>query len=472
VNQSRVAERYLLNNRSSAIRIFKYCIIIASIASGGCAQLSPRDAYPVVRDVIQEQGSVDVLWRASTTDDTTAHAAIDSILSAPLSADAAARLAMLANPRVQASFEELGIAQADLVRAGLLSNPVFSVLLRFPDAGGGTNIELGLSQNLLELLTIQSRQRVASGAYEQTQLHVSAEIIAFAGDARTAYYEAQWAVDLLAAARLAEQASAASVEASRALRRAGNISELSLASEEAAYADVVLEVSDAEAEVNDKREALVRAVGLSSVDANRIIFAERLPGVPDIDVDVSQAEELAVEKRLDMRIARSDVETTALLSTAARRFAWLGDDADVGVDTERDVDGSWLTGPSVSLPIPIFDTGAAGAAAADARHRQARLNAEALERQVRSEARAAVARLNAAGLRVRKYQSEVLPLRERVTAQTQLQYNAMQVGVFDLLRARSEQIHAGRAYISAIRDYWQARVTLDRVVGGAMKVVK
>jgi hypothetical protein len=45
-------------------------------------------------------------------------------------------------------------------------------------------------------------------------------------------------------------------------------------------------------------------------------------------------------------------------------------------------------------------------------------------------------------------------------AEVQLQYNAMQIGVFDLLRAKQEEVNAGREYVEALRDYWVARADL------------
>jgi cobalt-zinc-cadmium efflux system outer membrane protein len=58
----------------------------------------------------------------------------------------------------------------------------------------------------------------------------------------------------------------------------------------------------------------------------------------------------------------------------------------------------------------------------------------------------------------------VLPLRERIVREMQLQYNAMQVGVFELLRAREQQIQAAIAYVDALLDYWLARTDLEQLL--------
>jgi hypothetical protein len=49
-----------------------------------------------------------------------------------------------------------------------------------------------------------------------------------------------------------------------------------------------------------------------------------------------------------------------------------------------------------------------------------------------------------------------------------LQYNAMQLGVFDLLRAREQQIQAAAAYIETLLDYWLARTNLGHILSGRL----
>ena len=60
----------------------------------------------------------------------------------------------------------------------------------------------------------------------------------------------------------------------------------------------------------------------------------------------------------------------------------------------------------------------------------------------------------------------MLPLRERIVRETQLHYNAMQLGVFELLRAREQQIQAALAYVDTLLDYWLARTDLEQLMSG------
>jgi cobalt-zinc-cadmium efflux system outer membrane protein len=62
----------------------------------------------------------------------------------------------------------------------------------------------------------------------------------------------------------------------------------------------------------------------------------------------------------------------------------------------------------------------------------------------------------------------VLPLRHRVVEESQLQYNAMQISLFDLLRAKQDEVNAARQSVEAQRDYWVTRAELEKAVGGPL----
>ena len=92
----------------------------------------------------------------------------------------------------------------------------------------------------------------------------------------------------------------------------------------------------------------------------------------------------------------------------------------------------------------------------------------ALGVRIRSTARLVQERLQGAEDRARYYRDILLPLRERIVHETQLHYNAMQLGVFELLRAREQQIQAAVAYVDTLLDYWLARTDLEQLLSGRL----
>jgi cobalt-zinc-cadmium efflux system outer membrane protein len=127
-----------------------------------------------------------------------------------------------------------------------------------------------------------------------------------------------------------------------------------------------------------------------------------------------------------------------------------------------------VLGPSLRLELPIFDQRQATRAKLRAQLRQAERSLDELAIRVRSDVRSARTRLLASRQIVEFFAQTILPLRERELAATQLQYNAMQLGLLPLLAAKSHQVAANREYIESLRDYWLARTDLERAAGGPL----
>ncbi len=85
---------------------------------------------------------------------------------------------------------------------------------------------------------------------------------------------------------------------------------------------------------------------------------------------------------------------------------------------------------------------------------------------IRSAAREARNRVRSLHTRARHFERVVLPAQANVLEQTLLQYNAMQIGVLDLLRARRELLEVELSYVDTLRDYWTGAAGLDALLAG------
>lgn len=434
----------------------------------GCAA-GPKDAgFGDVRREAAGRAGVDpdvVRWNRDTADDRAAADAVRGLLARPLTPDAAVQVALLNNATLQATYEDLGIAQADLVQAGLLKNPVFSFEVRFP-ADPKAPIEADVFYEFVSLLTMPLRQKVAAAQFEAAKRRVTGAVLGLAADARSAYYTLQGAEQMLEMRRQVAQATEASADAAREIRRAGNITELQLRTEEGLAAQSKVDLAAAEAEVVQDRERLNVLMGLWG-PATQWTIPTRLPELPEAESPGAGLESLAVEQRPDLASAAAEAEAAGQSLGLSRAVALLPD-ATVGAHFEREPQGEKTLGPSIELPVPLFDQGQAQVARNEAMLRQARRRYAAMAVEARSQVRAAYAKVLAARSRAEYFRRRVLPLYARILEQTQLQYNAMQVGVFQLLQAKQSQIDAGRAYVEAVRDYWVAWTELEKAVGGRL----
>ena len=145
----------------------------------------------------------------------------------------------------------------------------------------------------------------------------------------------------------------------------------------------------------------------------------------------------------------------------------------MGVAAQREVDnGGWSLGPSLNLPIPLFDQSQALLASGAARVRGNDERYVALAVDIRADVRRAWSNLDAARTRAKYFEKVVLPLQTEILDETQRQYNGMLIGVFQLLQVKREQVETGRRYVEVVTDYWVNRTELERAVGGELRLAE
>src|SRR5258706_14979308 len=106
---------------------------LAVISIAGCATQSKEAAFEDVSKTVSGQGHYAIRWNTGSAEDAQAAEWVGKLLQDELTFGSAAQSALFNHHELQATFEEIGIAQADLVQAGLLRNPVFDLSVRIPD---------------------------------------------------------------------------------------------------------------------------------------------------------------------------------------------------------------------------------------------------------------------------------------------------------------------------------------------------
>jgi outer membrane protein, heavy metal efflux system len=444
-----------------AIRSFGLLLSMGALA--GCAHVDPNPAFADLARTVHLRTGKRVQWNRGSAQDAQAQAAVASLLSRPLTADSAVQIALLNNHSLQATYEELGIAQADLVEAGLLRNPIFTFEKRFP----GQALEADLFKEFIDLLLLPLRKRIAAAQFEAAKLRVGHEVLMTAAEARAAFYEYQGNQQLVDLRKTVADATERSAETALKMHEAGNLRDLDLASEQATNAQAKIELAKAQANAVASREKLNKLVGAFGAQTNWTV-TPRLPEIPGGDISISQLESRAIQQRLDLAASRQQFVAEARARGIARAEAIL-QGAEIGGHYEHEVEGSVHSiGPSVNVPIPIFNQGQPASARANAKMRQAEQRYLALAAEIRSDVRAARDKMLLARRQVEYFKSTALPMRTRVTEESQLQYNAMQITPFQLLQAKQEEVKTGADSVEALREYWVARAELEKAVGGSL----
>ena len=457
---SRVAERVLLERKAGYV--FALLVLLT-----GCATFDQRAGFSDVSAAVEARSGKRVVWNLGTELDAQVAQEVHALLQDTLTADGATQVALLNNRELQAMYAELGVAQADLVQAGLLKNPIFDGAVRYAlhDIPDPLELELNVVLDFLDIFYRPLRKRVAAARFEDAKLQVTGAVLDFAPTVQAAFYRHQADEQMLELLQTIAQALAASLEVAQRLHAAGNITDLDLARERVLAEEAKLQLRAAETAVRQSREHLNTLMGLWGPQTAWHID-RRLPDVPEQPLPVDGLETRALRQSLDLASARQQMIVAGEQLGASRATA-LVPESSLGGGAEFE-EGGWEVGPTVSFPIPLFDQGQARLGRAMTELRRAQQAYYATGVRIRSTVRAVRDRMQGTQDRALYYRDIVLPLAERIVNEVQLQYNAMQLGVFELLRAREQQIRTAVSYIETLRDYWLARTDLEQILSGRL----
>jgi outer membrane protein TolC len=453
-----ISRRLERHSRISALKVAAACG--GALLLGACQTLSPDGGVgPVAQFANKELGKQVVAIR-NDDDAENARSTVRRLRKRPLTADAAVQVALLNNHGLQAAYNELGIAEAVMVRASLPPNPTVSI--SHYAGGGELEIERKIIGDILALATLPARSEIASQRFRQAQLQAIANTLAVAADSRRAFYRAVADDELVRFLTQAQAAARTAAQLSKRLGESGALNKLDQARQQVFYADVTTQLAAARQRSDGARERLIRALGLWGADVN-IRLARMLPALPARPQSLPAVETDAVRRRVDLQIARIEVEALAKSYglTGATRFINLLDVAGQSMRTRKaDGEVERQRGVEVEFQVPLFDFGATRVREAEQTYMAAvnRLVEKAVN--ARSEARGAYRKYRSAYDIAAHYRREVLPLRKIISDETLLRYNAMQIDVFSLLAEARQRIAANTAAIEAQRDFWLANTDL------------
>lgn len=438
-------------------------LVVAALA-GLCACVSParimEDSRSRASELARERGAP-----ASAAPAPDEEARVQAVLHDGLGEDEAARLALFLNRGVQARFAELGVAGAAFASASLWSGPVLAGDIYFLD--DGTEIDLGLSQAVYDALLLPLRKAKSGAELRAAEAQVVRQAVDAACHARRAHAAARAAwIDLglvdrqLAAAR-------AALELQRELDEAGNTTPVKSAAQTAEAARREAERADAERAWFEAREELNRATGLWGVHTAWSL-ADEADAPALAGADLEHIETRCVAASLDLASSRARLDAQAQAAGVAQWHSLLPQ-AELGVVAQKpDGSSGFGLGPSFAVGLPGVDGGSSARAAEAAKLRALAAEHWALAVDVRSAARTFRDRLRGLDLAERHARETLLPAEQALVVETLRSYNAMQVGPFDVLRARLRELDAERRVAQLAAEARMARIDLDELLAGSL----
>jgi outer membrane protein TolC len=440
-------------------------ILCAAFAQGGCAGFSKDGGFDPVAAQTRARLNQEVRWTRTGEEEAKSGAQVAALLTHELSVDDAVQIALLNNRELQASFEGLGISEADLVQSGRLPNPRFT--FRHTGAGPQYDIEETLTFNVLSLFTAPYAHDIEKHRFAEAQSAVVIEVVNLAGETRQAYFAAVAARESVRYLEQVKAAAETGAELARRMVAAGNWSVIDQAREQNFYADAAQRLTRAQWLEESTRQKLLRLLGLSEERA-ALRLAESLPQLPRNAAALPDVDQSVLQDRVDLRLRRMRIDQLAhdLKLTKATRFVNVLD-----MGPARVLQGTrsqpYEQGYEISVEIPIFDGGGPRVRRAQAVYAQAVDRFAQAAVDARAEIRTAYAAYRATFDVARRQRDEVVPAAKLVAAQDLLRYNASLISIFDLLADARDQIASVDAAIQSARDFWIAKSDLDAALLGS-----
>jgi len=439
--------------------------LLSSALLCGCAGISHDHGMQDPASLIKIRTGAGVTVANNDDDMAAIHETVKKLLTQlPLTEDTAVQIALINNRELQATYNELGVAEADLVQAGRLSNPGFS----FNHTRGGESavIDRTLTFNLIDLITAPMASRIEARRFEEVKLQVADAACKVAALTRIAWVEAIAAQQNLDYAKQTSQAADASLDLADRMAKAGNWSALELEREQLFSAQEGGKMASAEAIYTQAREKLTQLLGLSGPDI-QYQLPEHMASIPAHLFGAQDIEALALRDRLDIQAAKLDTSRVAaeLGLTKTLRFINV---LELGPALDTNNGSARAPGYQINVEIPLFDWGQARAEKAESLYMQSahRLAAQIVNAQ--SQVRSAYADYQAKYEIARRFQDEIIPLQKKISAENLLRYNGMLISVFDLLADARDQIGIVNANVEALKDFWIADARLQIALGGTI----
>jgi outer membrane protein TolC len=441
----------------------KPAALLLPLLLASCATFSPDGGFGNVEKTTQTYIKQKPIWANSDAHKQAAAEQLKSLLAKPLSVSDAVQIALINNAQLQANFYDLQISEANVVQAGRVPNPIFSML--YAKNNGDFKIEQALTFNILALFTLPKASAVEKQRFAATQNKVVLRVLDTARQTRNAYYEALAARESVHYLAQVNDSAEATAEFAKRMQNAGNFSELDKAREQVFYADAALELAQAKNQQVQAEEALTRLLGL--IERTAFSLPERLPDLPKNNDALKEVKPEDFAKRLDIIQMRSNTEALAsqLGLTQATRFVNV-----LELGPARVLEGKrsdpYKNGITLSFELPIFDWGQSKVKRAEATYMQALQHSANLAVLAASQVRSHYAQYQASYAIAQYYRDDVVPLRKKMLQENLLRYNGMLIGPFDLMADARAQVQSVNSYIAALRDFWVADSNLEMTLVG------
>lgn len=444
--------------------IFSVFVLAIFLLFSGCSTLSQEEVFNEIKKETSVKQNSDLIWIKNHSDEEAIHEKVELLLKEPLIQDNAVRIALINNRALQQVYEEVGISHSDLVQAGLMSNPLLGYSVG--RGGGKTTTTLSLDMAFLDLLWIPLRRELGTISLEQTKYRVGDEVLRMARDTKKAYYEAKIAGEQVVLYRGLLQSYEVSLQLAVRQYTAGNLSKRDYLKMQEIYAHARVEAIRSNHANATAREALNRLLGLSGKQTDYMIDTQKT-NLPTTFLEEKGLERQAILQRLDMAAIMKEVDYAAADAGFTQKTRFLNE-AEISLESEKSTDEKRFNTFGIKVPIPIFDIGQGRLGMAQARYNQSLHHLYETAVNIRSQVREGYAAYRYTYDIAKEYDERIIKTNQQILEQTQLFYNGMLDGIYELLEDQRKTVEAKIEGLQAIGEYQKALADLEYTTGGKL----
>lgn len=432
---------------------FALLLSLAGFGLAGC--VSPReDLGRVSADLEQRTGHTVTNAKPGTVS-----MPAGVLMEDGLSEDEAVTLALWNNALFQETLADLGLSRADLVQAGVLPNPTFSMLIPV----GAKPLEL-TAKYPLDILWLRPRRVAAANLdYDRTVQRLVQSGLDLIRDVRVAFADLSLADQRLKLAGETLSLNQRIAELSQARLKAGDASELEAGNATVDVLQAQEQVARLRQDARISRERMRTLLGLGPEHWTTRIVDAPLP--PRAEPEVNLLVTNALAARPDLKAAEIGLEAAGKRIGLARAEVFT---LAAGINSKEVGSGSsqeFLSGPTLDLTVPILNQNQGGIAQAQAKLEKAARQYYTVRDRIVLEVRESHTRLAQARESHELWRGKILPPLEESVRQAGKAYEAGNVSYLFVLET-SRKLHDARLKeATAAADWRRAAAELDRSVG-------
>ena len=405
----------------------QWLFILLLLLVSGCRRVKVDKEFAHIKQKAKEQTHSEIQWHTADK--------APACLTESLSRQRAIGVALENNMELQAIFEDLGIAKADLVQAGFFTNPHIDSLFKFP--GSSTTqkaqVEILGSMNLSDFWQVPIKSSIACSDLEIMSFTILRLIMETTIQVKIAYDTCLYKQELLSITHTILLKVKELRERITYRQTFGYQSDLDRYFADSVVGKWETKVIQQKAELKVAYTHLRRLLGIT-VSSESLLLTNALTYEQMALPSINTLEQIGQKNRTTLQISQLKIQKAQ--HELSLQKARVMDNVTFGFTYERDFDRSKGWGPAIGFDLPLFDQKLAQISRAKFFINKTKKAYKAEMQRMQEEIYQAYAIAQALKDEIAVYQETIIPASKKGIDYSNRYFNRMQLNMIVLLETQ------------------------------------